>query len=97
MLTRIVTMTFQEEKVKEFIQVFFTRKKNIEEMPGCHSVQLLRDFDQPNKISTISLWSSNEDLQNYRKSNLFQETWSTVKPMFSEKAVAVSLLTIDNV
>lgn len=96
MLTRIVTMTFQEEKVDEFIREFFNRKNKIESMPGCHSVKLLKDYRQNNIISTLSYWDSNEDLQHYRNSELFKETWSIVKPMFSENATAKSLVTIDN-
>jgi len=48
------------------------------------------DSNNPNLHFTISLWDSEKDIDNYRKSALFAGIWATVKPWFSNKAQAWS-------
>ncbi|MCS6935438.1 MAG: antibiotic biosynthesis monooxygenase [Chitinophagales bacterium] len=91
MLVRIVCMTFREDYVAEFISIFNERKHLIAAFAGCSGVSLLRDTLHPSRFFTISRWSSAEDLENYRNSALFQDTWAMVKPFFSEKPMAWSL------
>ena len=88
MITRLVKMNFHPDKVKTFQEIFETNKKLIASFPGCSSLQLKRDINQPTIFFTISEWNSEADLENYRKSELFQNVWSKTKVLFSEKAQA---------
>ncbi len=90
MLHRIVRMVFTEESKERFIQIFYQKQAFIQAMPGCISVDLMNDERDVHAMATYSLWNSEEDLEAYRHSDLFIETWKEVKPLFSEKAKAWS-------
>jgi len=53
---------------------------------------LLQHETDPSIFFTISKWRKADDLALYRLSELFTTTWATVKPNFSSKAEAWSLL-----
>lgn len=91
MLIRIVRMTFQEEKVGDFLTIFNNSKRKIRAFPGCRHLELLRDLDQPNIYLTYSHWDGPEALEAYRQSELFKSTWAVTKVLFGEKAVAFSV------
>lgn len=91
MLYRVVHMVFQEDKIKDFIHEFYKKQALIEANEGCHKVYLMEDTRNKNAMATWSLWETEEHLNAYRNSEMFAETWKTVKPMFSEKAKAYSL------
>jgi quinol monooxygenase YgiN len=82
MINRIVIMTFQSDKVDEFLSVFDVYKIAIRNFPGCQGLKLLQTAGKPNQLSTYSLWDDEDCLNNYRHSALFEE--------FSEKPVAFS-------
>ena len=65
-------------------------------MPGCQSLQLLRDINTPEILFTYSHWENDAALQNYRNSELFSGTWAKTKVLFAEKAEAWSVKTITN-
>ena len=90
MITRIVKMTLQPEKVNEFISFFDTIKHQINTYKGCQGVKLLQDKNKPNILFTYSLWNSEEDLNNYRHSELFALVWPATKKFFTDKAEAWS-------
>lgn len=90
-LIRIVRMTFQEDKVDGFLEIFEASKNKIATMPGCNSVELLQDYNDSTIFSTYSIWDSEEDLNNYRKSELFGGVWKATKALFAAKPVAFSL------
>ena len=90
-LIRIVRMTFKEDKVDAFLEIFESSKEKIAGMQGCNSVELLQDYNVPNIFSTYSIWDSEEDLNNYRKSVLFGGVWKATKTLFDDKPVAFSL------
>jgi len=46
--------------------------------------------DKDNILFTYSKWNTPEDLENYRNSELFKETWSYVKQLFEARAEAWS-------
>lgn len=94
-LTRIVRMTFKPDKVEDFIEIFTSSKEAIAEMPGCRSVELLQDYNAENIFSTYSIWDSEEDLNNYRKSELFGKVWKSTKALFDDKPIAFSLKKFD--
>ncbi|MCF8452822.1 MAG: antibiotic biosynthesis monooxygenase [Pedobacter sp.] len=92
MITRVVKMTFKPESVQGFKEIFYASQKLIREFEGCNRVDLMRDLNDECVFFTLSYWDSEEDLNSYRQSYLFKNTWSKVKPLFSEKAEAWSLI-----
>ncbi|MBI3509998.1 MAG: antibiotic biosynthesis monooxygenase [Bacteroidetes bacterium] len=87
-ITRIVKMKFRNEATGTFMEIFSANKEKIAASPGCISVELRRDLYDETLFFTISQWRSAEDLENYRKSELFTEVWERTKKLFSEKAEA---------
>ncbi len=92
MLHRIVRMEFSEATKDEFSKIFYAKKPFIETFDGCESVELMEDQDNPLVLYTLSIWQADDFLQQYRQSPLFIETWKNVKPLFSAKAQAFSLI-----
>ncbi len=92
MITRVVKMTFKPESVQAFKEIFYASQKLIRSFEGCNRVDLMRDLNNEYVFFTLSYWDSEEDLNSYRQSYLFKNTWSKVKPLFSEKAEAWSLI-----
>lgn len=92
MITRVVKMTFKPESVQGFKEIFYDSQKLIRAFEGCNQVDLMRDLNNECVFFTLSFWDSEEDLNAYRQSYLFKNTWSKVKPLFSEKAEAWSLI-----
>lgn len=90
-MIRIVKLTFKPEHVQDFLDHFETVKHEINGFPGCKGMKLLQDQDVSNIFFTLSEWNSNEDLYNYRKSELFGGIWPKVKLWFDQKAEAWSV------
>ena len=90
MITRIVRMTFDPKYKEAFINQFIEVRISILEMKGCLDVELYHDSKFPNIMTTISKWDSEEDLNNYRQSELFMNTWRKTKAMFCSKPIAQS-------
>ena len=91
MITRIVKLTFEEERVADFLAFFDTIKHVVNEFPGCYGMKLYQDINQPNIIMTYSHWQSTEDLNNYRDSEQFGNIWPKIKPWFKDKPEAWSV------
>lgn len=91
MLTRLVKMEFQEDNVSIFLSNFELVKEKIRNFPGCQSLILYQDKENKNVFFTYSHWDSEEDLENYRKSDLFKNVWAKTKPLFQNKAEAWSV------
>ncbi len=94
MIVRIVQMNFKSDKIEEFIALFSERKETIKSFSGCQRLELLQDCDNPNIFFTYSHWDSVADLDHYRFSPFFKETWTLTKALFAEKAKAQSLISI---
>ncbi len=79
-----------------FLDIFDEVKKHIRAQEGCMGLEILRS-EEDGRISlwTISLWEDEIDLDRYRSSTLFKQTWSEVKPLFSGKARAWTLTSIE--
>ncbi len=90
MLIRIVRMTFQEDKVNDFISLFNATKTQIRHFEGCEHLSLLRDYSQPNVYLTYSHWQNEEALNRYRQSALFESVWKQTKALFADKPIAFS-------
>lgn len=91
MLIRIVKMTFEVDKVDDFLSVFEESKLKIRAMNGCTHLELMQDYNLPNSFSTYSYWDSEDDLNNYRNSAVFKDVWARTKVLFSDKPIAFSL------
>jgi len=83
-------MTFQEDKVDEFLETFEESKHKIRGFEGCQHLELLRDYHLPNVFLTYSYWQDDQALDNYRHSELFKNVWAKTKPLFADKPVAFS-------
>ncbi len=91
MIIRIVKMTFVPEKVEEFLKIFHDSKQLIRNMPGCNHLELLNDIQSENIFFTYSYWDSENDLNNYRNSDVFNKVWSQTKILFEAKPEAWSV------
>ena len=84
-------MEFKPEKVEDFLKIFEESKHKIANFEGCKALSLFVDQAQKNVLYTVSKWESIDNLENYRKSELFQETWTKTKNYFNGKPLAYSL------
>ena len=94
MITRIVKMEFSAVFVEDFKVLFADVNRHIANFEGCQSVKLLQHEANATTFFTISKWDDSNALENYRASSLFRDTWAQVKPHFTAKAEAWSLLDI---
>jgi len=92
MIVRIVRMTFDANDIATFKKHFASSYPQIRHFEGCENLQLFEDKDQPNVMITYSYWRAQEDLDNYRKSDVFKSTWAKVKPMFIASPQAFSMV-----
>jgi heme-degrading monooxygenase HmoA len=97
MIIRIVRMTFQEDKIEDFLEIFNRSKQYIRAFDGCQHLELLRDKNTPNILMTYSYWNSEKHLNIYRDSELFKSTWAATKVLFADKPVAFSSERIESV
>lgn len=91
MFVRIVKMGFHEDKVEAFLNNFEQVKLDIRNFPGNRFLELYRDKNDPTVFFTYSYWETEDDLENYRKSELFTEVWAFTKQLFRQKAEAWSV------
>ena len=75
MIIRIVQMTFTAESVNDFITLFEARKETIRGFNGCMHLELWQDSTRENVFFTYSNWNTEEDLNHYRFSGFFKDTW----------------------
>lgn len=88
---RIVKMEFQEDKIAEFLANFKQVKDKIRASKGCEKLELYRDKNKRNIFFTYSYWQTEQDLENYRNSDLFKTVWAKTKPLFNAKPLAWSV------
>ncbi len=91
MIKRIVKLSFKPENILDFIQIFESSKPFIEKRKGCIGVSLHKDSKKDNLMFTVSIWESEDDLNAYRNSELFENTWAKTKVLFNDKPEAWSL------
>ena len=91
MIIRIVKMTFQPERVSDFLNNFEKNKNAIRNFPGCNRLELLQEKGRDDVFFTYSWWDEESDLENYRQSELFQGVWQLTKTFFAAKPEAWSL------
>ena len=91
MIVRVVKMEFQEEKVAEFLALFEERKERIRHFQGCRHLELWRQAGTTNVYFTYSHWNAETDLNHYRFSEFFKDTWARTKALFIAKPQAWSV------
>ncbi|MEZ5007629.1 MAG: antibiotic biosynthesis monooxygenase [Chitinophagales bacterium] len=91
MLTRLVKMTFDKDKVDEFVALMEENSHKIRAVEGCQYLQILQDQSSPNVFFTYSIWEGSFYLHQYRHSALFKEVWNHAKQGFIAKPEAWSL------
>ena len=91
MIVRIVQMTFDPAKVDEFLALFEERKENIRSFEGCNHLELWQDAHSSNIFFTYSMWNSEDNLNHYRFSDFFKDTWARTKALFIKKPQAWSV------
>ena len=91
MIKRIVKLTFQPEKVDEFLVNFEKNKLKIRNFEGCHHLELWQDTHQSNIFFTYSYWENEDSLNTYRQSKLFKNVWKKTKILFADKPEAWSI------
>jgi quinol monooxygenase YgiN len=94
MITRIVKLTFQPEKVSEFLKLFEATKSQIAAFEGCESLQLMKAEGSDNVFFTVSEWQAASYLEAYRKSDFFTDLWNNTKIHFAAQPEAWSLETV---
>ncbi len=91
MFVRIVKMSFDNELIDSFLDVFNSNKESIRSFPGCCFLELYQDKNNSNIFFTYSYWNDEADLENYRTSDLFKNVWSKTKILFNDKPEAWSV------
>ena len=92
MLVRIVRMHFREDKVEDFKKMFHQTYSRIRNFEGCRFLELYQDEKDATVFFTISKWDHADNLNTYRHSDLFRETWTITKSYFAGPPQAHSLL-----
>lgn len=90
-LVRVVRMKFRPETSKTFQAFFYETQTVVASMPGCLFVDLFQDFQDQDAFYTLSLWESEEHLNQYRASDKFGEIWKYTKSLFGAPPAAYSL------
>lgn len=93
MITRIVKLTFKEDKIADFIAFFDTINTRVSRFENCYGMRLMQEKGNPHVVFTYSAWESEEALNNYRDSEMFGIVWSTIKPWFGARAEAWTVQT----
>ena len=94
MITRIVLLPVNKEKLNEFELLFDRIKPSILSFEGCLSLNLLKEISDTATIVnrfTYSKWRTEAALQNYLQSPFFLKTWPQVKLCLQTKAQAWTL------
>ena len=91
MFIRIVKMSFHQENISAFLDNFEIMKEKIRNSQGNRFLELYQDKNNPNVFFTYSFWETEQDLENYRQSALFDEVWTFTKKLFNNKPEAWSV------
>ena len=91
MFVRIVKMSFHPEHINTFLANFEKKKQFIRNSPGCRLLELYRGKQDTNIFFTYRYWDQEEDLENYRNSDLFKGVWAETKVLFNDKPEAWSV------
>lgn len=91
MFVRIVKMSFKPDSIPEFLEMFDQKKEFIRNFKGCRFLELYRDQTDTSVFFTYSYWEAEENLENYRGSDLFKSIWAETKKHFNDRPEAWSV------
>ena len=91
MFVRIVKLSFHEENIPAFLENFELMKEKIRNAPGNRFLELYQDKNNKCIFFTYSYWETEQDLENYRNSELFDGIWNFTKKLFNDKPEAWSV------
>jgi quinol monooxygenase YgiN len=91
MFVRIVKMSFHKKHIEDFLSIFEEKKTLIKASNGCKLLELYQDKTNPEIFFTYSYWAEEQDLENYRNSELFKTVWAKTKILFNDKPIAWSV------
>jgi heme-degrading monooxygenase HmoA len=91
MLIRIVKMSFHKENIPAFLDNFSLMKDKIRNAQGNRFLELYQDKNDACIFFTYSYWETEDDLENYRRSELFNDVWTFTKKLFNAKPEAWSV------
>lgn len=89
-------MSFHPEKVDAFLENFHKNKEFIRGYPGNMFLELYQDKNNKSVFFTYSFWNTEQDLENYRHSELFKGVWTFTKALFNDKPEAWSVDKIES-
>lgn len=90
-------MHFRTGESEAFLKIFNVSKHMIRQFEGCQHLCLYNEAGLPDVFFTYSIWTSQEHLDAYRESELFNATWKKTKALFADKAQAWSLEELETV
>ncbi len=96
-IVRLVTMTFDPDKIDTFQKIFDEVAPRIRATDGCTRLLLLQDSDDDAVFTTYSVWDSPAHLDRYRSSELFVRTWEATRSLFNGRPYARSLRVVRSV
>ena len=91
-LVRIVRLTFNEETISQFEELYAEHSPAIALRKGCLGVELVTDIRNPYVRATISRWEDEESLNEYRNSELFGVVWPATSMLFDARPEVWSYL-----
>jgi heme-degrading monooxygenase HmoA len=91
MFVRIVKLSFHEKNIPAFLENFELMKQKIRNAPGNRFLELYQDKNNKCIFFTYSYWETEQDLENYRNSELFYDVWNFTKKLFNDKPEAWSV------
>ncbi len=91
MFVRIVKLSFHEENIQKFLENFELMKEKIRNAHGNRLLELYQDKSNKSIFFTYSYWETEQDLENYRNSELFYDVWNFSKKLFNDKPEAWSV------
>jgi heme-degrading monooxygenase HmoA len=91
MLVRIVKMSFHQENIPAFLENFELMKEKIRGSAGNRFLELYQDKNDKGIFFTYSYWETEQDLENYRQSELFYDVWEFTKKLFNARPEAWSV------
>jgi heme-degrading monooxygenase HmoA len=84
-------MSFYQENIPAFLENFENMKEKIRNSQGNRFLELYQDKNNPSVFFTYSFWETEQDLENYRQSALFDQVWTFTKKLFNDKPEAWSV------
>jgi heme-degrading monooxygenase HmoA len=91
MFVRIVKLSIDPSNIEIFKAHFDSVKFDIRNASGNRFLELYQDKNNPSLFFTYSYWEHEQDLENYRQSDLFNEVWTFTKKLFNDKPEAWSV------